>query len=92
MVALAVMYRRFRTAWRSEAAPWLRCVGLTGLGWTVMMLIDSVASPVFNAAPTFPLLFALGAMLRSGQEVISRPAVPSPEVVDSVDHPAAAPP
>jgi hypothetical protein len=72
VAALAVIYLRFRRTWRVETTPWLRCLGLTGMGWTAMMLIDSIASPVFNAAPTFPLLFTLAAILRSG---LASPAV-----------------
>jgi hypothetical protein len=95
VAALAVMYWRFRTAWRVESTPWLRCVGLTGMGWTVMMLIDSVASPVFNAAPTFPLLFTLAAILRSG---LASPAVSGDRragaagSVGGESHPAMSPP
>jgi hypothetical protein len=83
-----VIYWRFRRVWRDETAPWLRCLGLTGVGWTVMMLIDSVASPVFNAAPSFPLLFALAAVVRSGQDVSQGWRSDAAESAGAEDRPA----
>ena len=88
VAALAVVYWRFRRAWRDETAPWLRCLGLTGVGWTAMMLIDSVASPVFNAAPTFPLLWALAAVVRSGQGVNRSRRYEAADSVDAEERPA----
>ncbi len=91
VAALVVMYWRFRGAWRDETAPWLRCLGLTGVGWTAMMLIDSIASPVFNAAPTFPLLFTLAAILRSGQAVTRTRLSETADSVRGGERPAASP-
>jgi hypothetical protein len=61
------------------------------VGWTAMMLIDSIASPVFNAAPTFPLLFTLAAILRSGQAVTRTRLSETADSVRGGERPAASP-
>ena len=58
---LARIFMTFRQAGRAAHLP-LRLLGLTGMGWTINILIESVAFPVFVTAPTSALLFGLAAI------------------------------
>ncbi len=58
---LARIFMTFRKAGRGTHLP-LCLLGMTGMGWTVNILIESVAFPVFVTAPTSPLLFGLAAI------------------------------
>jgi hypothetical protein len=40
----------------------LRLLGVTGVGWSVHILLESFAYPVFVTAPTSPMLFGLAAI------------------------------
>jgi hypothetical protein len=69
---LLSIFSTFRKAARNAHLP-LRLLGLTGVGWSVHILLQSVAYPVFVIAPTAPLLFGLAAityviLTRSGAE------------------------
>jgi hypothetical protein len=57
LVGLLVMARRFVRMSRAGLSVPLRFIGQLGLGWWVLVMVDSIASPVFTAAPMFPFLF-----------------------------------
>jgi hypothetical protein len=61
VAGLGRIFMTFRNAGRATDLP-LRLLGLTGMGWSVHILIDSVAYPVFVTAPTSPMLFGLAAI------------------------------
>jgi hypothetical protein len=58
---LWAIFTTFRKAARVPELP-VRLLGVTGMGWSVHILLQSVAYPVFTIAPTSPLLFGLGAI------------------------------
>ena len=58
---LGRIFMIFRQAGRAAHLP-LCLLGLTGMGWTINILIESVAFPVFVTAPTSALLFGLAAI------------------------------
>jgi hypothetical protein len=58
---LGSIFMTFREAGRAANLP-LRLLGLVGMGWSVHILIESVAYPVFVTAPTSPMLFGLAAI------------------------------
>jgi hypothetical protein len=58
LVGIVMTFRRASRA----AHPGLRLLGVTGLGWSVHILLTSVAYPVYIITPTAPLLFGLGAI------------------------------
>lgn len=55
------IFTTFRQAGRAAALP-LRLLGITGMGWMVHILLESVAYPVFVTTPTAPMLFGLAAI------------------------------
>jgi hypothetical protein len=55
------IFTTFRQAGRAAALP-LRLLGITGMGWMVHILLESVAYPVFVTTPTSPMLFGLAAI------------------------------
>jgi hypothetical protein len=61
VAGLGRIFMTFRQAGRSAHLP-LCLLGLTGMGWTVNILIESVAFPVYVTAPTSALLFGLAAI------------------------------
>jgi hypothetical protein len=61
VAGLGRIFMTFRNAGRATDLP-LRLLGLTGMGWSVHILIESVAYPVFVTAPTSPMLFGLAAI------------------------------
>lgn len=58
------LWRIFSTFRRAARVPGLalRLLGITGMGWTVHILIESVAYPVFVTTPTSPMLFGIAAI------------------------------
>lgn len=80
------IFTTFRKAGRA-ASPLLRLLGLTGMGWSVHILLESVAYPVFVTAPTSPMLFGLAAITY----VILTHSQPEPGVADESSAPAEAP-
>jgi hypothetical protein len=54
--------RTFRQAARRSHVA-LRLFGLVGVAWSLHILLESLAYPVFVTAPTSPLLFGLGAIV-----------------------------
>jgi hypothetical protein len=58
---LIAMGRLFIICWRSGEAM-MKWLGLMGIGWSVELLIESVAGPIFMAAPSYGLLFGLAGM------------------------------
>jgi hypothetical protein len=55
------MFATFRKAAGAARLP-LRLLGVTGMGWMVHILLESVAYPVFVTTPTSPMLFGLAAI------------------------------
>ena len=55
------MFNTFRKAASAAPLP-LRLLGVTGMGWMVHILLESVAYPVFVTTPTSPMLFGLAAI------------------------------
>lgn len=83
---LGRIFTTFRKAARVAHLP-LRLLGVTGLGWSVHILLQSVAYPVFVIAPTSPLLFGLAAItyvILAGSPSDPAPGEESPpEVADA---------
>jgi hypothetical protein len=42
----------------SDEAPLVRWIRLTGIGWMMLLLVESSAAPVFVSSPSFPFVFA----------------------------------
>lgn len=63
----------------------LRVLGVTGVGWSVHILLESFAYPVFVTAPTSPMLFGLAAItygvLAAPQAEAGAPGDPGPPAV-----------
>jgi hypothetical protein len=55
IVAIGVMFLRMTR--REAQDPWVKWLSLVGLGWTVELVIESMAGPIFMAVPTFALFF-----------------------------------
>lgn len=67
---LICVYVHFTRMTRS-GSPMLRAIGAAGLGWTVMLTVESVAAPALSAPPTYgalPLLFAIGMVLSRDEQ------------------------
>lgn len=47
-----------------RSSPMLRCLGTIGSAWLLMLIIESVAAPVFSAPPTYPAVFLIVAMIQ----------------------------
>ena len=62
LVAMA----RWRATRSRHDDGWVRCLALISAGWFVVLMLESVAAPVFVAPPTHPLLFTVGGMLVAG--------------------------
>jgi hypothetical protein len=46
-----------------HASPWVRWAAATAAGWFILLLVESVAAPVFSGPPTYPFLFAVVGVL-----------------------------
>jgi hypothetical protein len=55
------IFSTFRKAAGAASLP-LRLLGVTGMGWMVHIILESVAYPVFVTTPTSPMLFGLAAI------------------------------
>ena len=77
VLAFAVIARGFARGRASTHAitAWL---SLTGLGWLVELFFESIASPVFSSAPSFPLIFLIGAIVARRTVFDDRETQPSP--------------
>ncbi|WP_395244583.1 hypothetical protein ACGGZK_01920 [Agromyces sp. MMS24-K17] len=42
----------------TDEAPLVRWLRLSGIGWLVLILVESIAAPVFGSAPAYPFAFA----------------------------------
>jgi hypothetical protein len=73
LAGLWFMFRMFGRASRAAELS-LRLVGVVGLGWTVHVLLESVAYPVFVTSPTSPLMFGLAGITA----VLLRESPPEP--------------
>lgn len=62
IVAIFVSLCRPTSAAEPTLVKWLR---VTGIGWLLVLLIESVAAPVFVSAPSYPFVFAAAGMLAS---------------------------
>ena len=84
------IFSTFRKAARVPELP-LRLLGVTGIGWSVHILLESVAFPVFVTTPTSPMIFGLAAIVSvilAGSSSERAPTeAPSP---DATEIPAAA--
>jgi hypothetical protein len=58
LLGVLAMVRLFRREVGAKD-PWRRTLGVTGVGWSILLLIESAAAPVFTGPPTFPWLFVL---------------------------------
>ncbi|WP_159600363.1 hypothetical protein [Agromyces humi] len=54
---------------------WLR---VTGIGWLLVLLIESVAAPVFVSAPSYPFVFAAAGMIASFRDSARIPGLRLP--------------
>jgi len=57
VIGLWSIWRVFRTASRARVAT-ARILGSLGIGWLTLLLIESVAAPVFTGPPVYPWVFA----------------------------------
>lgn len=55
-----------------HADPWVRFLAILSAGWGIELLIESIAAPIFNGPPTYPLLFTAVAVLASARRVSER--------------------
>lgn len=72
LVHLGVLYMRRLPADVDPLVVWLRTMGL---GWLVVIVVESVAAPVFTSPPSYPLLFVAAGIytVLSDSARISRP-------------------
>lgn len=63
-LGLLAMIRLFRREVNAED-PWRRTLGVTGIGWAILLLVESTAAPVLTGPPTFPWIFVLAGALAS---------------------------
>ena len=62
LVCVAARLLRATSPDESSRVRWVR---VTGLGWMLLLGVESVASPVFVSAPSFPFLLAAGGVAAS---------------------------
>ena len=62
---LACVAARLLRATSAHESPRVRWVRVTGLGWMLLLVVESLASPVFVSAPSFPFLLAAGGVAAS---------------------------
>jgi hypothetical protein len=58
VLGLVAVLLKFRALRRSDSRV-IVFLGVLGVSWVLLFLVESVASPVFSSAPTYPLLFGL---------------------------------
>ncbi|MCF6736930.1 hypothetical protein [Blastococcus sp. KM273129] len=66
VLAMLVSLMRRTSPAEDRLVRWIR---LTGIGWMVLLLVESLASPVFVSPPSYPFMFAvagIAASFRSG--------------------------
>lgn len=78
---LWLIFSTFKKASRDATAA-VKLLGLTGMGWSLHILLQSIAYPVYVLTPTAPLLFGLAAITY----VVHSGSAPPPKV--SVTSPA----
>ncbi len=64
-VGLACVLVRLLRVTSPDESPLVRWVRVMGAGWVVLLVIESLASPVFVSAPSFPFLFAAAGVAAS---------------------------
>ncbi|KQO95389.1 hypothetical protein [Leifsonia sp. Leaf264] len=62
IVCVLVSLLRRSSPNESVLARWVR---ITGVGWLVLLVIESAAAPVFVSAPSFPFVFAVAGIVAS---------------------------
>ena len=65
VIGLACVAARLLRATSAHESPRVRWVRVTGLGWMLLLVVESLASPVFVSAPSFPFLLAAGGVAAS---------------------------
>lgn len=60
VVAMLVSLLRKTSA---DESPWVRWVRIAGIGWMVLLLIESLAAPVFVSPPSYPFMFLAAAII-----------------------------
>lgn len=88
LIAMLVSLARRTSPGEQPLVRWIR---MTGIGWMILLLVESLASPVFVSPPSYPFLFAaagIAASFRSASR--ERPIGPlEPAAGDPADRPGA---
>jgi hypothetical protein len=82
------IYRQARRAFMDADSPHWRWLGLTGMGFSIHFLVDSLAAPVYYAAPGYVIFFATVGIL-SSRDGGARTLAPSAQAQDGSAHGAA---
>lgn len=59
----------------ADEQPLVRWIRLTGIGWMILLLVESSAAPVFVSSPSFPFVFAAAGIVASFRSAGTRPTV-----------------
>lgn len=70
-IGLVSIFRRFAQGSRSTDKL-AAVLGLTGMGWMSVLLVESSAAPVFLGPPTYPVVFGLVGLLVSYRDCVER--------------------
>lgn len=65
IVGVILALRTLLRATHGDEPPLVRWIRLSGVAWMVLILLDSVAAPVFSSPPSFLFLFAGAAIVAS---------------------------
>ncbi|MBB3676973.1 hypothetical protein [Modestobacter versicolor] len=82
LVCLAVSLCRRTRADEDVLVRWLR---VTGLGWMVLLLVETTAAPVFVSTPSFPFVFAAAGVVASFRRTARDEQVPAVGVLPVED-------
>lgn len=81
LLHLCIRFFRPRPAERAPMFQWLR---LTGIGWLVVVVVESIAAPVFTSAPSYPFVFVAAGVYAALTGASG--SVPGSELQDLGDH------
>jgi hypothetical protein len=72
---------------RTSAAedPLVRWIRITGVGWMILLVVESAASPVFVSSPSFPFVFAAAGIVASFRSDARHSAAPDDDADDNTD-------
>lgn len=85
VIGIVLVFLSLMRPTSAAEAPLVRWLRLSGIGWLVLILVESIAAPVFGSAPAYPFAFAAAGVIASIRYANARAAEPADAAAGGAD-------